>query len=120
MSEKKRVLIVDDSEVMREMISDMLEANGFEIAGEAKDGIEALEQYKSLCPDLVTMDIVMPKENGIDAVKKIVDHDRNAYVIVISGLDQKALVIDALSAGARDYVIKPFEPKDLFDAVSRA
>jgi len=119
MSEKKRVLIVDDSEVMREMIRDILKGKGFEIAGEAKDGIEALEQYKNLHPDFVTMDIVMPKENGIEAVKKIVDHDGEAYVIVISGLDQKALVIDALSAGARDYIIKPFTSTDLFDAVSR-
>jgi two-component system chemotaxis response regulator CheY len=119
LSEKKRVLIVDDSEVMREMIRDILETNGFEIAGEAKDGIEALEQYKNLHPDIVTMDIVMPKENGIEAVKKIMDHDSDAHVIVISGLDQKALVIDALSAGARDYVIKPFESTDLFDAVRR-
>ncbi|MGA1822030.1 MAG: response regulator [Thermoplasmatota archaeon] len=119
MSEKKRVLIVDDSVVMREMIGDILEAKGFEIAGEAKDGIEALEQYKNLFPDIVTMDIVMPKENGIEAVKKIVDYDRNAHIIVISGLDQKALVIDALSAGAKDYIIKPFESTDLLDAVRR-
>jgi two-component system chemotaxis response regulator CheY len=119
MTEMKRVLIVDDSEVMREMIGDILKENGFEIVGEAKDGIEALAQYKNLNPDIVTMDIVMPRENGIEAVKKITDYDRDAHIIVISGLDQKALVIDALSAGAKDFIIKPFESTDLCNAVSR-
>jgi len=119
MSDKKRVLIVDDSEVMREMIGDILKENGLEIAGGAKDGSEALEKYKVLNPDLVTMDIVMPKEHGIDAVKKIIEHDQNARIIVISGLYQKSLVMEALEEGARDYLIKPFESVDLLKAVHK-
>jgi two-component system chemotaxis response regulator CheY len=119
MSEKKRVLIVDDSEVMRELISDILEKNGFEIAGTASNGIEALDQYSKLKPNMVTMDIVMPREHGIDAVKKIIDLDNSARIIVISGLYQKSLVVDALEAGACDYLIKPFEPNELVDALKK-
>jgi two-component system chemotaxis response regulator CheY len=114
-----RVLIVDDSQVMREMISDILKGQGFEVAGEAKDGLEALDQYKKLKPDIVTMDVVMPKEHGIDAVKKIIAVDKNARIIIISGLYQKTLVMEALEAGASDYVIKPFEPSELVETVKK-
>lgn len=120
MSDKNRVLIVDDSMVMREMISDILKEKGFEVAGEAKDGLEALDQYKKLKPDVVTMDVVMPKEHGIDAVRKIIASDKNARIIIISGLYQKTLVMEALEAGASDYVIKPFEPAELIDIVKKS
>lgn len=114
-----RVLIVDDSQVMREMIGDILKNQGFEVAGEAKDGHEALDQYKKLKPDIVTMDVVMPKEHGIDAVKKIIAVDKNARIIIISGLYQKTLVMEALEAGASDYVIKPFDPSELIETVKK-
>ena len=120
MSVKKRVLIVDDSEVMREMISDTLIKNGFEVAGGASDGAEAVEQYRALKPDIVTMDIVMPKEHGIEAVKKIVELDESACIIIISGLYQKSLVMDALEMGAKDFLIKPFEPADLMNSIKKS
>ncbi len=117
--EKKSVLIVDDSEVMREMIKDALTENGFAVIGEAKDGDEALVKYKELKPAIVTMDVVMPSKHGIDAIKTIMEHDSNAKIVVISGLHQKSLVMDALDAGARDYIIKPFESEDLVATIER-
>ena len=119
MDEKKKVLIADDSIVMRNMINDILMNDGFEIVGEAKDGKEALEKYQELQPNLVTMDIVMPREHGIDALKGIIDFDPDARVIVVSGLHQKALLMEALEAGARDYVIKPFEKDELLKAAKK-
>lgn len=119
MSGKRTVLIVDDSVVMREMIRDTLEAHDFTVAGDAKDGAQAVEQYKSLKPDVVTMDIVMPNKHGIEAVKEIVAHDKKACIVIISGLFQKSLVMEALEAGARDYIIKPFEPAELVSTVKR-
>ena len=118
-NEKKSVLVVDDSEVMREMIKDALTEKGYDVIGEAKDGDEALVKYKELKPSIVTMDVVMPSKHGIDAIKTIIEHDPNAKIVVISGLHQKSLVIDALDAGARDYIIKPFEPDDLVSTIER-
>ena len=120
MPETKKVLVVDDSLVMREMIKNTLCKDGFVLAGEASNGLEALEQYKALKPDLVTMDIVMPQEHGIDALKKIFEFDKNARVIVVSGLHQKSLLMEALEAGARDYVIKPFDAKELLEAANKS
>lgn len=119
MSEKKKVLIADDSNVMRNMIKDILCEDGFEIAGEAKDGTEALKMYKELTPHLVTMDIVMPREHGIDALKGIIEHDSDARVIVVSGLHQKSLLMEALGAGAKDFVIKPFDRDELLEAARK-
>ncbi|MCK5037604.1 MAG: response regulator [Thermoplasmata archaeon] len=116
----KTVLVVDDSEVMREMIKDSLKDKGYIIAGEAKDGDEALVRYKEYEPTVVTMDVVMPSTHGIDAIKTIIEHDPKARIVVISGLHQKSLVMDALDAGARDYIIKPFEPDDLISAIERS
>lgn len=116
---EKTVLIVDDSEVMREMIKDILVEGGFEVIGEAKDGDDALEKYKALKPSIVTMDVVMPSKHGIDAIKSIISHDSKARIVVISGLHQKSLVMDAMDAGARDYIIKPFEPDDILSAIQR-
>ena len=120
MSEKKRLLVVDDSMVMRTMISDVLSRHGFELVGEAQDGNEALEKYKELNPDLVTMDIVMPREHGIDALKKIFEFDKTARIVVVSGLHQKNLLMDALDAGAKDYVIKPFDEKEIVEAAKKS
>lgn len=119
MNNGHKVLIVDDSQVMREMIGDILKTQGFEVVGEATDGQEALEKYKELNPDIVTMDVVMPKEHGIDAVKKIIALDKEARIIIISGLYQKTLVMEALDAGALDYVIKPFDPSELIETVKK-
>ena len=115
----KKVLIVDDSLVMRSLIKNILRDNDFEIAGEAANGKEAFERYKQLKPHLVTLDIVMPKEQGLDVLKKIIEYDPDAKVIIVSGLHQKSLVMQAMDSGAKDFVIKPFNKEDLLKAVYR-
>ena len=118
MNGQKKALIVDDSMVMRAMIRDILTKGGFNVVGQAKNGKEAVEQYAKLTPDLVTMDIIMPGEHGTDVVKKIVELDRDARIVVVSGLSQKNLVLQALENGARDFLVKPFENEELL-AVAR-
>jgi len=120
MSEQKKVLVVDDSMVMRAMISDILTKDGFKVVGQAKNGAEAVEQYKKLVPDLVTMDIIMPGEHGTDVVKKIVEVDRDARIVIVSGLNQKSLVMQALDNGARDFLVKPFENNELIEVAHKA
>ncbi|MBP1760923.1 MAG: response regulator receiver protein, partial [Firmicutes bacterium] len=107
----KRVLIVDDADFMRMMIKDILIKNGYEIAGEATDGNSALQKYKEINPDLVTMDITMPEMDGVDTVKAIIDYDPDAKIIMVSAIGQQAIVIDAIQAGAKDFIVKPFLPE---------
>ncbi|NLI74295.1 MAG: response regulator [Euryarchaeota archaeon] len=119
MSVQKRALIVDDSMVMRAMIHEILSKGGFDVVGQAKNGEEALEKYTELTPDLVTMDIIMPGEHGTDVVKKIIDLDNDARIMVVSGLSQKNLVIQALENGARDFLVKPFENDELLETARK-
>lgn len=119
MSNEKKVLVVDDSMVMRAMISDILTKDGYKVVGHAKNGKEAVEQYIKLNPDLVTMDIIMPGEHGTDVVKKIIEVDKDARIIIISGLNQKSLVMQALDNGARDFLVKPFENAELLEAAHK-
>jgi two-component system chemotaxis response regulator CheY len=117
-----RVLIVDDALFMRKMLGDILRKEGFEICGEAENGKEAIEKYKELKPDLVTMDIVMPKieeVDGITAVKEIVKIDPQAKIIMVSAMGQHALVVEAIQAGAKDFIIKPFQPSRVIEAIRR-
>lgn len=107
---KARVLIADDASFMRQMIREIIEPEGFEVVGESTDGIEAVEHFEELHPDLVTMDIVMPKRSGIDAVKEILAKHPKACVVMCSALGQETLVMEALQAGARDFIVKPFKP----------
>ncbi len=116
---KARVLVVDDAIFMRKMISDILEGNDMEVVGEADTGALAVEKYKELKPDLVTMDIIMPEMNGIDAVRQIVSNDSQARIVMCSALGQQALVQDALTAGAKDFLIKPFNPSRVIEVISR-
>ncbi len=116
---KARVLVVDDAIFMRKMISDILEGNGMEVVGEADTGALAVEKYKELKPDLVTMDIIMPEMNGIDAVRQIISGDSQAKIVMCSALGQQALVQDALAAGAKDFLIKPFNPSRVIEVVSK-
>jgi two-component system chemotaxis response regulator CheY len=116
---KARVLVVDDAIFMRKMISDILEGNEMEIVGEADTGALAVEKYKELKPDLVTMDIIMPEMNGIDAVRQIMSLDAQAKIVMCSALGQQALVQDALAAGAKDFLIKPFNPSRVIEVVSK-
>ena len=113
------VLICDDAIFMRTMISDILQQSGFEIVGEAESGVQAIEQYKQVRPDLVTMDIVMPDMGGIDAVREIVSFDANAKILMCSAMGQQALVVEAIQAGAKDFVVKPFQPSRVLEAVQR-
>lgn len=116
---KLRVLIVDDAIFMRTMIRDILEKNGFEIVGEAGTGKEAVEKFTRLKPDLITMDIVMPEMGGIEAVKSIIKIDKQAKILMCSAMGQKALVIEAIQAGAKDFVVKPFQPSAVIEAITR-
>lgn len=116
---KAKVLVVDDAIFMRKMISDILESNGMEVAGEADNGAEAIEKYKELKPDLVTMDIIMPEMNGIDSVRNIISSDPQAKIIMCSALGQQALVQDAIEAGAKDFLIKPFNPSRVIEVIGK-
>ncbi|OGU00333.1 MAG: two-component system response regulator [Gemmatimonadetes bacterium RBG_16_66_8] len=114
-----RVLVCDDAIFMRTMISDILSGAGYEVVGEAETGLQAIERYKELRPDLVTMDIVMPDMGGIDAVREIVKDDPNAKILMCSAMGQQALVVEAIQAGAKDFVVKPFQPSRVLEAVQR-
>lgn len=116
----KRILIVDDAAFMRMMIKDILTKNGYEVVGEAENGQVAVEKYQELKPDLVTMDITMPEMDGIAAVKAIKAIDPNARIIMCSAMGQQSMVIDAIQAGARDFIVKPFQPERVLEAVSKA
>lgn len=116
----QRILIVDDAAFMRMMIKDILEKNGFEVAGEAENGVVAVEKYKELKPDLVTMDITMPEKDGITALKEIKEFDPDSIVIMCSAMGQQAMVIDAIQAGAKDFIVKPFQADRVIEAVSKA
>ena len=118
-----RVLVVDDALFMRRMLSDILKKEGIEICGEAENGKEAIDKYSQLKPDLVTMDIVMPKIeeiDGIGAVKEIIKADSQAKIIMVSAMGQHSLVVEAIQAGAKDFVTKPFQPSRVIEAVKRA
>jgi two-component system chemotaxis response regulator CheY len=118
-----RVLVVDDALFMRRMLSDILKKEGIEICGEAENGKEAIDKYSQLKPDLVTMDIVMPKIeeiDGIGAVKEIIKVDSQAKIIMVSAMGQHSLVVEAIQAGAKDFVTKPFQPSRVIEAVKRA
>ena len=115
-----RILIADDAVMMRAMLRDILNENeDFEIVGEAANGVEVIEKYKELKPDLVTMDIVMPLKSGIEATREIRELDDNAKIIMCSALGQESLVTEALEAGALDFVVKPFQPEDVMEIVSK-
>lgn len=114
-----KILIVDDAAFMRMMIKDILTKNGFEVVGEANDGTQAIEKFKDLKPDLVTMDITMPEMDGITALKEIRSLDPNARVIMCSAMGQQAMVIDAIQAGAKDFIVKPFQSDRVIEAINK-
>ena len=113
------VLICDDAIFMRTMLGDILSQVGFDVVGEAETGAQAVEKYATLRPDLVTMDIVMPDMGGIDAVREITRRDPTAKVLMCSAMGQQALVVEAINAGAKDFVVKPFQPSRVLEAVQR-
>ena len=115
----KTILIVDDAAFMRMMIKDILEKNGFEVIGEANNGIKAVEMYKKEKPDVVTMDITMPDMDGIEAVRQIKAYDASAKVIMCSAMGQQTMVMDAIRAGAKDFIVKPFQAERVLEAIKK-
>lgn len=115
----KRVLVVDDSVFMRDIIKDIFAAGGFSVVGEAGNGVEAVEKYKELKPDLVTMDLVMPYRNGIDATREILRGDSKALVVMCSALGQETMVMEAIEAGAVDFIVKPPRAEDVLAVVKK-
>ncbi|MCQ2507061.1 MAG: response regulator [Lachnospiraceae bacterium] len=116
----KSVLICDDAAFMRMMIRDILTKNGYVVAGEAENGAIAVEKYLETNPDLVMMDITMPEKNGIDALKDIKAKNPGANVIMCSAMGQQAMVIEAIQAGAKDFIVKPFQQDRVLEAVRKA
>lgn len=116
----KTVLIVDDVAFVRKTLAELLGQIGFDVVGEALDGMEAIEKYRALRPDVVTMDIVMPKLSGIEATRQICKMDKNACVVMVSAMDQMNLIMEAINAGARDYLQKPFQSAEIARVIERA
>ena len=113
----KNILICDDAAFMRMMIKDILTKNGYNVAGEAENGLKAVEKYNETKPDLVMMDITMPEMDGIQALKKIKETDPNATVIMCSAMGQQAMVIEAIQSGANDFIVKPFQADRVLEAI---
>jgi two-component system chemotaxis response regulator CheY len=113
------VLICDDTDFIRTLMRDILQRAGFDVLGEARTGAQAVAMFKELKPDLVTMDIVMPDMSGIDAVREICSVDPDARILVCSAIAQQPVVAEAMRAGAREFVAKPFRPSNVLEAAQR-
>jgi two-component system chemotaxis response regulator CheY len=114
-----RVMVVDDALFMRNMLKDIFVRAGYEIVAEGENGEVAMQLYRDTRPDLVTMDIVMPKKSGIEALQEIIADDPQARVIMVSALGQDALVLEAVEAGARDFIVKPFREEKVLETIRR-
>jgi two-component system chemotaxis response regulator CheY len=115
-----RVLVVDDAAFMRKVVSDALSGGGHEVIGEASNGAEAIARYQELQPELMTLDITMPEMDGLTALKEIIAIDPDARIVMCSALGQESKVLEAIKAGAKDFVVKPFKPDRVLDAVGKA
>lgn len=115
----KRVLITDDALFMRVTLKNILTKGGYEIVGEAANGQESIDLYQQHKPDLVTMDITMPEMDGITAVREIRKLDPNANVIMCTAMGQKSMVMEAVAAGAKDFLVKPFQPEKVLEAIQK-
>ena len=115
-----RVLVVDDAVFMRKMVSDALAKNGHEVIGEASNGAEAVQRYQELQPEVMTLDITMPEKDGVAALKEIISIDPAARVVMCSALGQESKVLEAIRAGAKDFVVKPFQPDRIQQAIEKA
>jgi two-component system chemotaxis response regulator CheY len=112
-----KILVVDDSSTMRKILMQMLKAEQYDICGEASDGEQAIEMYKELKPDIMTLDVNMPKVTGIEVLEKVISYDSSAKIIMLTSEGQKQTVTDLLSKGAKNFVVKPPEKKDVLDKV---
>ena len=115
----KRLLVVDDALIIREMIKDAARNSGWEIVGEASNGLEAIEQYEETTPDVVTLDLIMPEYDGLHALEGIMKIDPAAHILVVSAIDQTDILKEALRMGAADLVVKPFEKERLASALDK-
>jgi two-component system chemotaxis response regulator CheY len=115
-----RVLVVDDAAFMRKMVSDALAKGGHEVVGEAGNGVEAIARFQELKPDLMTLDITMPEKDGLAALADIMAADPSARVVMCSALGQESKVLEAIKLGAKDFVVKPFQPARVIEAVGKA
>ncbi len=116
----RKLLLVDDAPIIRLKLKNILQAQNYEVVGEANNGVEAIEKYKELKPDLVTMDIVMPEKDGIEALGDILKIDSNAKVVMVTAIDQRDSLMKAIQLGAVDYIIKPFEDERVIEAINKA
>ncbi|MFA8439427.1 response regulator [Pueribacillus sp. YX66] len=114
-----RILITDDAAFMRMQLKDIFTKLGHEVVGEAENGIVSIDKYKELKPDLVTMDITMPEMNGVEAVKQIKAIDPNAIIVMVSAMGQQEMVIEAIQAGAKDFIVKPFTQDRIQEALDK-
>ena len=114
-----KIMIVDDAAFMRMVIKDILTKNGHEVVAEAVDGLDAIEKYTQANPELVFLDIVMPNMEGIECLKKIMEMDSNAKVVMCSSIGQQSVVTDAIKSGARDFIVKPFDAAKVLEVVSK-
>jgi two-component system chemotaxis response regulator CheY len=115
-----RVLVVDDAAFMRKLVADALVGGGHEVIGEAASGAEAVERYRELKPDVMTLDITMPDKDGLAALREIIEHDPGARVVMCSALGQESKVLESIKLGAKDFVVKPFEPQRVLSAIDKA
>jgi two-component system chemotaxis response regulator CheY len=115
-----RVLVVDDAAFMRKMLADVLGKAGHEVVGEGANGNEAVERFQELRPDIITLDITMPEKDGLAALKEILSLDASARIVMCSALGQESKVLEAIKSGAKDFVVKPFQPDRVVDAVGKA
>ncbi|MBN2795332.1 MAG: response regulator [Clostridia bacterium] len=115
----KKILIVDDAAFMRVVLKNILVKEGFEVVGEASNGIEALEQYDLHKPDIVTMDITMPEMDGIVATKELMKKNKNAKVCMVSAMGQEKIIIEAIKNGAKDFIVKPFKPEEVLEKIKK-
>ena len=115
----KKILITDDAAFMRMMIKNIVTKAGYEVIGEAENGAQAVEMYKEHKPDLVTMDITMPEMDGIQTVKAIKEIDPNANIVMCSAMGQQAMVMEAIQAGAKDFIVKPFQQDRILQTIER-
>ena len=114
------VLVVDDAAFMLKMLSDVLAKAGHEVVGEGANGNEAVERYQALRPDIMTLDITMPEKDGLSALKEILSLEPTAKIVMCSALGQESKVLEAIKAGAKDFVVKPFQPDRVIDAIGKA
>ncbi|HHV08858.1 MAG TPA: response regulator [Clostridiales bacterium] len=115
----KKVLIIDDAAFMRLAIRTALEKSGFQVAGEAANGMEGIQKFIELKPDIVTLDITMPEMSGLEALKAIIKFDANAKVVMVSAMGQEAMVRDAIMNGAKSFIVKPFKEEQVIKALNQ-